>query len=77
MPECLWLAVHQVTYVSLWALAASMVSKVPGQSGRYFIVRNSDSENGLSLDTRGRLWVLATPRSPSRSGAGEGVRFGV
>jgi hypothetical protein len=33
----------------------------PGYSGRYFIVRKSASEYGLSSLTRGRLKDVATP----------------
>ena len=39
--------------------------KRSGNSGRYFRVLNWLSENGLSLETWGRLWVLVTPRSPA------------
>ena len=39
--------------------------KRSGNSGRYFMVRNWDSEKGLSLETYGREWVLVTPRSAS------------
>jgi hypothetical protein len=38
-----------------------------GKSGRYFSVLNCASENGLSLETWGRLWVLVIPRSASRN----------
>jgi hypothetical protein len=38
-----------------------------GNAGRYFSVLNCASENGLSLDTCGRLWVFVIPRSASRN----------
>ena len=41
----------------------------PGNSGRYFMVRNWLSEYGLSSETYGRLWVLVTPRSAIRKAA--------
>jgi hypothetical protein len=37
--------------------------KQSGNSGRYLRVLNCASENGLSLETCGRLWVLVTPKS--------------
>ncbi len=43
--------------------AARMSSNgLRGSSGRYLSVRNSDSENGLSLLTEGRLREAATPK---------------
>src|SRR6266508_5817002 len=51
-------------------LASWMEPKVSGKSGRYFNVRNWDSEYGLSLLTCGREWVLVTPRSASRNATG-------
>jgi hypothetical protein len=33
-----------------------------GNAGRYFSVLNWASENGLSLETCGRAWVLVTPK---------------
>src|SRR5271165_3898149 len=50
--------------------AASMESKWPGKSGRYFRVLNWDSLNGLSSDTCGRLCDWVTPRSASRNATG-------
>jgi len=41
-----------------------------GKSGRYFRVRNCASENGLSLDTRGRERERVTPRSSSSADTG-------
>ena len=37
-----------------------------GNAGWYFSVLNCASENGLSLETCGRPWVLVTPRSASK-----------
>ena len=45
------------------ARASSMEPKRSGYSGRYFIVLKWASENGLSSQTWGRLWVLTMPRS--------------
>ena len=47
-----------------------MASNVLGKSGRYLIVLNCDSENGLSFVTCEREWVLVTPGSASRSATG-------
>ena len=42
-----------------------------GNSGRYFKVRNCDSEYGLSSrQVCGREWDLVTPRSASRNATG-------
>src|SRR2546428_5451529 len=41
-----------------------------GNAGRYFSVLNCASENGLSLETWGRLWVLVIPRSASKNATG-------
>ena len=40
-----------------------MLPKRSGNSGRYLSVLNWASENGLSLETCGRLWVRVMPRS--------------
>src|SRR5450755_4532206 len=47
------------------ARASSIEPKRCGKSGRYFRVLNCASEYGLSSETCGRLWVLATSRSMS------------
>ncbi len=46
-------------------LPCSSEPKRSGKSGRYLMVLNCDSENGLSFETCGREWVLVTPRSAS------------
>src|ERR1700730_5932803 len=46
-------------------LACQSDPKRSGNSGPYFNVLNSDSENGLSLDTRGRECDRVTSRSAS------------
>jgi len=45
------------------ARAASTLAKRAGNSGRDLRVLNCASENGLSLETCGRLWVRVMPRS--------------
>ena len=40
------------------------------ETGRYLKVLNWLSENGLSSETCGRLWVLVTPRSASNKATG-------
>jgi len=50
--------------------ASSIVAKLPGKLGQYFSTLNCDSLKGLSLLTRGRLWLLTTPRSASSSATG-------
>src|SRR5271168_186234 len=47
-----------------------MHPKRPGNSGRYFMVRNWLSEYGLSSETCGRLCVLVTPKSASKNATG-------
>src|SRR4030095_11776361 len=44
--------------------------KRSGNSGQYLSVLNCASENGLSLETCGRLWVLVPPTAASRSAPG-------
>ncbi len=44
--------------------------KRSGNCGQYLSVLHCASENGLSFDTCGRLWVLVTPRSASNSATG-------
>jgi hypothetical protein len=41
-----------------------------GKSNRHFMVLNCDSVYGLSSETKGRLWLLMTPRSARRSATG-------
>src|SRR5678809_464648 len=47
--------------------ASSMQPKRSGRSGRYLSVLKWASENGLSSETCGRLWVLLIPRSAMSS----------
>ncbi len=47
-----------------------MDPKRSGNSGRYFMVRNWLSENGLSSETCGRECVLVMPRSASNRATG-------
>jgi len=47
--------------------ASWMDPKRSGYPGRYFIVLRCASENGLSSETCGRLWVFTTPRSTLRA----------
>jgi hypothetical protein len=44
-----------------WARASWIAPNRSGNAGRYFSVLNCASENGLSLETCGRLWVLVIP----------------
>ena len=65
MPECRCIVLYQAKKFWQCARASSMLPKRAGKSGRYFIVLNCASEYGLSSETWGRLWLLATPRSTS------------
>jgi hypothetical protein len=47
--------------------ASCRLPKRSGNSGRDLRVLNWASENGLALDTWGRLWVRVTPRSARNS----------
>src|SRR5664280_956272 len=49
------------------ALASAREPKRSGNTGANFNVLNHDSEYGLSLDTRGRLWDLVTSRSANNA----------
>ena len=51
-----------------------MQPKRSGKSGRYLRVLNPASENGLSLDTLGREWVLVVLRQLERDGQTAVVR---
>ena len=53
-----------------WARASWIEPKRSGKAGRYLRVLNCASENGLSLETCGRAWVLVTPRSASKRATG-------
>src|SRR3954454_12632015 len=76
MPAWRWSKLYQRKNRWQWARASSMEPKRPGKSGRYLSVLNWLSENGLSFDTRGRLWLLVTPRSASRWAIGfEGMEL--
>ena len=50
-----------------WARTSWIEPNLAGKAGRYFNVLNWASENGLSLETWGRLWALVIPRSASRN----------
>ena len=53
------------------AVGAGVLDRTkPRREGRYFSVLNWASENGLSLETCGRAWVLVTPRSASKRATG-------
>src|SRR5690554_7914633 len=61
---CSWL--YQLTKRSTQRRASSrLLNPAEGHPGRYFRVRNRDSENALSLLTRGRLYDGRTPSSAS------------
>src|SRR5207342_836465 len=59
--RCSWL--YQWKKCWQCARASSIEPKRSGKSGLYFRVLNCASEYGLSSETCGRLWVLATSRS--------------
>src|SRR5437868_14926224 len=65
MPMPLWQCsrLYHSKKARQWVRASSIDPKRSGKSGRYFIVLNWASENGLSSETLGREWLLVTPRS--------------
>src|SRR5678816_4215001 len=70
MPEWRCSALYQPKKSWQNVLASSIEAKRSGKPGRYLRVLNCDSENGLSLETCGREWVLVTPRSASKNATG-------
>src|SRR5437773_6258647 len=70
MPPCRCAVLYQVKNGWQKARAASRQPNQSGKSGRYFSVLNCASENGLSLETWGRLCVFVIPRSASRNATG-------
>src|SRR5450830_1381177 len=70
IPEWQCWSLYQEKNVWQWARASSIEPKRSGKSGRYFRVLNCASEYGLSSDTCGRLWVLATSRSMRSAATG-------
>src|SRR4030095_4651121 len=70
MPEWRCWVLYQAKKARQWARASSMQPKRAGKSGRYFIVLNCDSENGLSSETWGLLWLLATSQSTRHAATG-------
>ena len=58
------------------AVAAGVLDRAEARRevGRYLSVLNCASENGLSLETCGRLWVLVILRSASRNATGSFFR---
>jgi hypothetical protein len=61
---------YQVKKTWQQARASWIEPKRSGNCGRYFRVLNWLSENGLSSETCGRLWVLVTPRSANSKATG-------
>src|SRR5229473_2106167 len=70
MPEWRWVVLYHWKKCRQWARASSMLPNRSGKSGRYLSVLNWASEYGLSSETCGRLWVLATSRSTSKAATG-------
>ena len=66
--RCSWLYQGKKTCPN--ARPSSSDPKRSGNYGQYLSVLHCASENGLSFDTCGRLWVLVTPRSASNSATG-------
>jgi hypothetical protein len=68
----LWLkSVYRSRGDSVWQKdRASIDWDRAGKSNRHSMVLNGDSVYGLSSKTKGRLWLLMTPRSARRSATG-------
>src|SRR5258708_5048549 len=61
---------YQAKKMTQKARASSMLLNRAGKAGRYFSVLNWLSEDGLSLETYGREWLLVMPRSASKNATG-------
>src|SRR3982074_1549174 len=70
MPECRCAVLYQIKNPVQKTWASSLHPNRLGNSGRYFIVRNWDSEYGLSLETCGRECDFVTPRSARNKATG-------
>src|SRR5918993_5686168 len=73
MPEWRCSSLYQRKNRPQKAWASWKLPKRSGKVGRYFMVRNWLSEDGLSLEQCGRECDLVTPRSASRNATGLAV----